>query len=220
MSADARGARPHVVAAAVLFAHFLAFAQGTPGFDFMKTSDFNSDEERAQLIEDVGPIAGNIGIALYALNREVRRPVTDKLHLLERPFRLSQDWNLYRDGPSRVRRLEILVDGDLKYRSGDPKHDWLEPHLHNRRIRPIIENMSRTDDVKNWRGVTRYVTRRAREDFPDCDRIEIRALQGRFPGEKMWKHHAWVAGDPGWAPRAIPAKKKKKKDKANAGGTE
>jgi len=193
----------------VLFAFFMAFIEGTPGFDYMKRSDLNDDEEKQALIDEVGELPGRIGIALYALNREVRRPLSDPLHQLERPFRLSADWNLYRDGPSKVRRLEILIDGRAIYRSQDDELTWLRPQLRNRRLRPILENMARTDKVKNWRGVVRYVAARAREDFPDCTRIEIRALHGRHPGKRMWKRHSWVAGAPKWEPRAISAPRKR-----------
>ncbi len=192
----------------VLLAHAFLLIMGAPGFDFMNVKDYVTEEQRAEIIGE-HPIWGRVVVALYAVNRELRRPLMEQLRPIERSFRIAQDWNLYRDGPSRVRRLEIAVDGALKYRSADPNYTWLEPQLRNRKLRPALENAARRSDAPNWPGIVRYIAQRAREDFPGVQRIEVLATWSPYPGTSPSPHHGYRAQAPDWEVRPIPAEELK-----------
>ena len=134
------------------------FIMGTPGMDFMENS-YKDEKSKAEILEE-HPIWGQVIIALYAVNREIRRPIFEVLQPLERPLGIRQDWGLFRDGPSRVRRLEIYVDGELKHRSADPDYPWLNPQLRNRRMRSLVEEAVRKLDPAAWSGLVRFVSER------------------------------------------------------------
>ena len=137
-------------------------------------------------------------IALLALNHTLRVPLADMFSPLQRPFRISQEWNLYRDGPNEVRRLEIWVDGSLVYRSIDPNATWLQPQLRNRRLRPVVETTVMSRNSLNWRGLGRYIVASARAAFPTATTVELRCLAGPFPGEDLTLHHSYLAAAPDW----------------------
>ncbi len=197
-------ARAQLRALLVLLAHAFLLIMGAPGFDFMNVKDYATAEQRAAIIGE-HPIWGRVVVALYAVNRELRRPLMAQLKPIERSFRIAQDWNLYRDGPSRVRRLEIYVDGALVYRSADPDYTWLEPQLRNRKLRPALENAARRSDTPNWPGIVRYLARRARADFPGAQRVEVLATWSPYPGTDPSPHHGYRVQAPDWELEAIPA---------------
>ena len=188
----------HLQALGCLLAGALMLLLGTPGVDFLGRSDLRTPKDRAALRKEVGEPAATIGITMADLNRSLRLPLYDKVAWVQKPFRLSQNWSLYRDGPHRVRRLEIWVDGDLKHRSADPDYTWLNAQLRNRRVRPMVESTTMKKGSPNWRGLSRYIGERAQEDFPGCQRVELRAMEGPFPGEKMTQHHQIVLTAPSW----------------------
>lgn len=190
--------RAHLGALVVLLAHVFLFTMGAPGFDYMSVGDYDSAEEEAEIIDE-HPLWGRVVVALYALNREVRRPLMTHLKPIERSFRIAQDWNLYRDGPSRVRRLEVYVDGELKHRSADPDYTWLNPQLRNRKIRPALENAARKASTPNWPGIVRYIAQQAREDFPGAQQVEVHATWSMFPGTTPEFHHGYKTAAPDWA---------------------
>lgn len=189
---------------AILVTLMMAFMgiMGTPGMDYMNTDHYNDDEEKAQIIEK-RPVWGPVVVGLYAVNRELRRPLMEKLKILERPLRIAQDWNLYRDGPSRVRRLNIYVDGELKHRSADPEYTWLNPQLRNRHIRPVLENAARKPSIPNWPGIMRFLVVMAIEDFPGATEVRVESTWSRFPGNKPEFQHGFVATAPDWKPVAL-----------------
>ena len=191
-----------VTAAAVLLALAFMFTMGTPGFDFMG-DDYNDPASKAAIREEY-PIWGRVVIALYRLNREVRWPIMRAIRPLERPLRVTQDWNLFRDGPSRVRRLEIYVDGELRHRSADPGRAWLSPQLRNRHIRPLCEAAARKPDAPDWPGLVRLVAEHAQADFPGAREVVVLATSSRFPGVDPEVRHGWRAVAPDWTPERIP----------------
>jgi len=192
----------HIGAVMVFLMYGFMGIMGTPGMDYMNSGHYDEPEEKADLLE-AHPLTGYPVIALYAVNREVRRPMMEYIKYLERPFRLAQDWNLYRDGPSRVRRLNIYVDGDLKHRSADNEHGWLDPQLRNRHIRPALENAARKSSIPNWPGIMRYLSDRAQEDFPGCTELRVESTWSRFPGTDPSFKHGYVASAPDWEPLAL-----------------
>jgi hypothetical protein len=191
--------RDHLRAVGVLAAGFVVLCLGTPGFDFMKRNDMRTTGDRAKLAQHAPePVVQGVA-GLYWLNRTVRLPIADRLEWIQKPVRGAQNWNLYRDGPSRVRRLEIWVDGELLYRSKDADHDWLEPQLTNRRVRPMVESTTMKTNSKNWRGLTRFIVHRALQDHPDAQHVELRCTAARFPGDaEPVVRHTIHADAPDW----------------------
>jgi len=190
---------PHVRAALVLVVGAVILILGTPGLDAMQHSELGDEDERQELREQIGPFWAGIGIGIADFNREHRLPLHRALHTLEIPIRGAQNWALYRDGPNRVRRLEIWVDDELKHRSADPEHDWLAPQLRMRRVRPMVETTTMQTMAQNWEGLSRFIVRRAVAEWPEAERVELRAIWTPFPGDgETTVHHRIVAVAPEW----------------------
>jgi hypothetical protein len=94
--------------------------------------------------------------------------------------------------------MEIHVDDQVVYRTMDPDANWLEPVLRNRRVRPMAESLVKKAKAANRIGLSRFIVERARADYPDAQRIEIRSLTGRRPGKRLRVHHSMVATAPDW----------------------
>lgn len=176
---------------------------GTPGLDFLKAGDFKSDAQKAELRDQIGSPWADLAIVIAEINRELRVPLANKLEPLQKPARISQSWALYRDGPGKLRRMEVWVDGELKHRSADPEYDWLSPQLRNRRVRPMVESTTMKKQSPNWEGLARFISDRARQDFPGAQRVELRALSGPFPGRKLSQDHIIVVAAPSWKPELL-----------------
>ena len=184
----------------LLGVHALFWLLGTPGIDFIGEGQWDTKEERASFVKRVGQPWAQIAFVLADLNRHLRLPVVDLVAPIQRPFRISQEWSLYRDGPSRYRRMEILVDGDLKHRSVDDAYPWLAAQIRSRRIRPMMEAVCMSKTSPNWRGFVRYVAERAQVDFPGAQEVEVRCMEGPFPGTTLTLHHSYLTQAPDWAP--------------------
>ena len=194
--------RKQFAAAAVLVSAGFMLTMGMPGMDFMG-DDYDDAESRAEILEE-HPVWGRVVITLHTINRDLRRPVMRVLQPLEQPLRITQDWNLFRDGPGRVRRLEIYVDETLRHRSADPEFTWLNAQLRNRHIRPLCEKAAREGDAVDWPGLVRFVAARARAEFPDAREVWVLASSSRFPGDNPKLRHGWRARSPAWIPERIP----------------
>ena len=190
----------HLRAAAVAAFIALTLLLGTPGLDMLRASDFRSEEDRAALREQAGPLPAALAIAITDFNRGVRLPLVNKLEWTQRPARISQNWSLYRDGPSKVRRLEVYVDGVLKHRSADDAYPWLAPQLRSRRVRPVVESTTMMFASKNWEGLTRVIVHFAQQDFPGCQEVRLVATEGPFPGRNLEPKYTITAAAPGWTP--------------------
>ncbi len=188
----------HLRALLVLLAHLLLLLLGTPGIDFMKASDFDEPDEETAAIDTYGPALGELLIGTAWFDQHVRMPVYDLVAPLQRPIRARQSWHLYRDGPDRVQRLEIRVDGKLVHRSADPDHAWRNAQLRNRKIRPVMQAIARRPGSPNWRGMVRFLVSAARHDFPDAQQIAITATSAPFPGTEVHDQRSYVAQAPAW----------------------
>lgn len=200
-SSGARGviSLPAHLRAALLLALWVLLALlGTPGLDLLGSRTLRSDEEQAALRARIGEPWATAGILVAGFNREVRIPLVDALAPLQRPFRVSQQWFLYRDGPSSVRRLEVHLDGELVYRSADPAYTWHSAVWRNRRVRPVVESTCTTTTSPNWRGLGRLVVERARAERPDLARVELVCTVAPFPGRDAKVHHRYAASAPAW----------------------
>jgi hypothetical protein len=193
----------HLTAALVLLAHALLLCFGTPGMDFLKRTELQSEADRAALRAKLGRPWADLGIALADLNRAVRLPILSAIGAIQRPPRVRQSWHLYRDGPSQVRRLEILADGVLLHRSADDSLGWRAAQLRNRRLRPMIETSVRQTDAANWRGLARWVVAEVRRDLPDTRAVELRAVWSPFPGDAPTWHHSFLAEAPDFQARLV-----------------
>lgn len=191
----------HIKALLVLYLHFLLLLLGTPALDFQRPSDFDSTEEIDAVRDQVGEPWTSLLLWTVAFNRDVRGPVYELFADVQRPFRIRQSWHLYRDGPKRVRRLEIRVDGTLVHRSSDDAYAWREQQLRNRRLRPVAEAVAGKTGSPNWRGLVRWIVQEARLDFPEAQEVTVTATEARFPGTDATVDHSYVARAPDWVPR-------------------
>jgi hypothetical protein len=185
-------------AAAVALVSGWLLLMGPPGCDFVPAKDLRSDETRAAARD----IAGGIGVGfidlLARVELDVRRPFSDVFKPVERIFRISQQWYLYRDGPSRVKRLEVWVDDDLVFRTGDPDATWRVAQFSNRRFRPMVETAAIKEEAVNWAGIGRFIVDHAREDFPAAQQVRIVSTVARFGEPEVEEHHARIARAPRW----------------------
>lgn len=190
---------------------------GTPGLDFIKVGDLETPKERQEAVARYGHPWADIGIAIASFNREVRFPIVRRLEPLQRVPRISQNWSLYRDGPGKLRRMEIYVDDTLRYRSVDPEHAWLGPQLRSRRVRPVVESTTIQYESQNWRGLARYIIQCAQRDFPGVQKVELVATEGRFGQETLKPRFAILATAPAWEPERRWLVEPPKKEESDPG---
>jgi hypothetical protein len=170
---------------------------GAPWFDYVPAhvrTPASIDREVAKSPAWVRPLHR----AALQLEVGVRRPLASQLRPIEKLFRIGQSWHLYRNGPGRVARLEIWADDTLLHRSLDDAHDWLEPVLRSRRVRPVAEAVVSADGGRSELGFTRFVVERIRAERPDTRTVELRAMWSPWPGTEPKLHHAFVAEAPDW----------------------
>ena len=174
------------------------FILATPGLDSLGL-DRLTDKSRQQAIEEGVP-----AVLLDLTDRltNLRRPLLKKLTPLQRPLRIEQSWGLYGSGPARVRRMEVLLDGVLVYRSGSSEHDWMEPVFRNRRLRPMLDTVSRKPNAENRNALMWLIADRAAAD-PDLEEIEVRFTVARYPGTSEKTAHAFRMVPPDWAPERL-----------------
>lgn len=159
--------------------------------------------ERARnLVEErVGPVGLQAAELVVGFNEHIRLPMVRLLEPVQKPFRVAQTWNLYRDGPRRVRRMEIQVDGVPVFRMGDSDLQWAGSQIYNRKVRPVLESTAQSRKSRNWKGLSRFLVEKARLDHPDATKVELLFLVGDFPGVRMEESHRVVAESPLWLVR-------------------
>lgn len=174
------------------------FALATPGIDSLG-SRLNKQARQEALDEGVPKFVLD-GIA--AVGR-ARRPFLKYLTPLQRPLRIEQSWGLYGSGVSRVRRMEVFLDGALVYRTEDDEHDWMEPVFRNRRLRPMVDTVSRKPNARNRDGLMWLIAERAVSARPETSEIEVRFTVARFPGTDPRTAHAFRMVPPEWTPERL-----------------
>ncbi|MCP4809005.1 MAG: hypothetical protein GY913_15905 [Proteobacteria bacterium] len=190
--------KDHLRAVAVLLLCAFMLFQGTPGIDSMGSRELKDADDIAEVEAVIGPLWTGIAVGIADWNREHRLPLHKKLHVLEQPIRGAQNWGLYRDGPGKIRRMEIWVDGELKHRSADDEYTWLNAQLRMRRVRPMVETTTIGREAQNWRGLSRFICERAAEEL-GAETVEIRATEQKFPGTgPVTVHHKILAAAPEW----------------------
>ena len=185
---------------AVVYAIFFVLA--TPGLDGAPPG-FMRSEQSIKRVSKAAPPASLPVLKFFGyLNAELRRPLVQFLTPLQRPLRIEQTWRLYGDGPRLVRKMEILIDDEVVYRSGDAELDWEEASWRQRRLRPVPSTLAdhcrKRKQPLNREGLSRLVMERALRDLPDAHRVEIRLLSGRFPDEELRASHGVVREAPDW----------------------
>lgn len=190
--------RDHLRAAAVLLVGGAMLMAGFPGLDFLG----------AKRLKAKAPALGVAGAGLVWFDQTVRLPVAREVKPVERLFRVSQEFHLYRDGPSRVDRLEILVDGELVYRTRDDAYAWRADQLGNRHFRPMVATAAQKADAANQRGICRWVVAQARADFPQAQEVRLQSTRTRFGVDAPHVRFSRVARAPGWT--CSGARKEKK----------
>jgi len=196
--------RQHLRAVAVLTAGFTLLMLGMPGVSFIKRGTYKGAKQRAEALERMGVLA-HLAFAAADFNRDWRIPFEHKVGRVQRPFRISQTFHLYRDGPSKVRRLEVWADDRLLHRSGDEEEPWRDAQLRNRRFRPIVEASVRKATSPNAHSMARWIVGEVQEHYPTVSRVEVRAVWSRFPGTgEQTLHHGWYADAPHWTVYRLP----------------
>jgi hypothetical protein len=158
-------------AALVLVAHGFLLLMAPPILDYLQI-----EPKRAW-----GPF-----VALRDLDGSTRGPLVRAMVPAEAVLGTSQTWHFYKTGASKTRHFEIWVDGTLWHRSNDPEHAFMAGPLANARVR---------HHVKDWvRGrrllvvepaLLHLVVARVREADPNARRVELRAMEGRWPGTRQ-----------------------------------
>ncbi len=188
-------ARDHLRALAVVVAATALLVAGFPGLDFASRKKVREGVEAARRIAaPLGTLMA--GVAWFDL--ELRRPLARLVRPVERTFRVAQEFHLYRDGPKRVDRLEVLVDGELVYRTRDAELDWRAAQFGNRHFRPMVATAAQKADAANQRGICRWIVARVQEDFPDAQEVVIRSSRTEFGVEAPWVRFSRVARAPDW----------------------
>ena len=195
-----RREKTRAVILAAVYAIFFVLA--TPGLDGAPPGFMRSEQSIARVSRDTPAFALPLLKFLGTVNAELRRPVVKFLTPLQRPLRLEQTWRLYGDGPELVRKMEIHIDDEVVYRSGDSDLDWEESVWRQRRLRPVpatlADHCRKRKQPLNREGLSRLVMERALRDYPEAQRVEIRILSGRFPGMDLMPSHGVVRAAPDW----------------------
>jgi hypothetical protein len=184
----------------LLVVYFLMALHGCPGLDYLGPRDFVSEKSQQELRRQMPELGAQAAIAIATFNRKARLPIVRKTEWVQKPFRLAQTWNLYRDGPGRRNYLEIRIDDVLVHRTADSEFNWLTPQLRSRRIRPMVESTARTKNSKNWKGLTRFIVNRALHEFPEAKKVVVQSVQRPFRKGESQNRHAIVATAPEWKP--------------------
>ena len=188
---------PQLRAALVLLVALTLLCAGAPWFDYVPAS-IRSPETIDRAVATSPAWVRPVQRAMLTFEVNVRRPLANQLRPIEKVFRIAQSWHLYRNGPSHVARLEIWADDTLLHRSLDDEHDWLEPILRCRRVRPVAEAVVSADGGRSEIGFTNFVVDRVRAERPGTQRVELRATWSTWPGTKPEVHHTFVAEAPDW----------------------
>lgn len=188
-------ARDHLRALAVVVAATALLVTGFPGLDFASRKEMRDGVGVASRI--AAPL-GTVMAGVSWFDLELRRPLARLFRPVERTFRVAQEFHLYRDGPRRVDRLEILVDGEVVYRTRDARRGWRASQFGNRHLRPMVGTAAQKPDAVNQKGICRWIVARVQEDFPNAEEVVIRSSRTEFGVEAPWVRFSRVARAPDW----------------------
>jgi hypothetical protein len=123
-----------------------------------------------------------------------------RLHkVLKAPFKpafdlvgANQAWALFASATTRPERLVVEIQRGSSttwepiLRRLDPCCTWRESALEYRRIRGVWDGQDDDEQRPGYKGLTRWIARRAFEDYPDAQRVRVRLEQAisRYPWEE------------------------------------
>ena len=192
--------RPSLQALAATLVCFFLLCAGTPGVRSVGHKH-RTEKGRAQLHERLGTVFAVITIQAGWVNDHVRKPLAEPLWPIQQFFGIAQTWSLYAGVDKKLRRLEVHIDDELVYRSNDPTATWLAGPLGSRRIRPLLDRVVMRKKTVHWDRLTRFVTSRARQDFPHAASIRLLAVhQARTPQAPPRAMFGRLARSPDWTP--------------------
>lgn len=158
-------------AVAVLLAHGLLLLLAPPLIDYLQSSP-----NRAK-----GPLR-----AVYEWDRDLRGPIVARLRPVEAVLGTRQTWHFYTTGASRTRHFEVWVDGERWHRSNHRDHDFMAGPLANSRLRHHVKDWVRGKRVGQVQpALLNLLAERVRAEEPDAEVVEIRGLEGRWPGRRQ-----------------------------------
>ena len=186
---------PYLGPVVALAVGLLLFCMGTPGLTQVKPTRL-TDRQAEQIEQRLGPWALAAAGVVAAGNAAVRRPLNRFTRPLWKTFQVKQNWHLYGDGPYWVRRIEVVADGALLYRSRDPAHAWRAHQLEYRRMRPLLDATAVRPRSRHWSGVARFLVEAVQADHPGVERIEIWSTRTRYGRDAVQATHGRVATVP------------------------
>lgn len=194
------GIRDHLTGLGAFAVLFFLVVMGCPGISELAPGASKKPGLRKLVNRRAGPVAADLVHGIAVVNDAVRVPFSSRLRKVERVFRIRQEWHLYGGGARRVKRLEILVDGEKVYRMGDPDLDWNGELFDLRRIRPMAQSVTTKDSAFNWKGFGRFVVNEARRDFPGAQEVRIHGVFRPWDAAPEDEHvvHGRVARAPDW----------------------
>lgn len=176
------------------------FATGAPGMSRAKPGAWDAGEVQAEIVETSPAWSVPFLMAGAWLGVHMRVATEATLGPVQRVFRIRQNWHLYGGGPRRINRLEVWVDGALRYRSADPDHQWASDQLDHRRFRPIVERVVERAGAANHGVVCELVRRRVEaETGSPPDEIRLWATRQRRDGSPQTLAHGAVCAAPDFA---------------------
>ena len=120
---------------------------------------------------------------------------------VERFLGMNQRWHFYTTGASRTRRLELRVDGEVWHRSNHPEHRFRAAQLANPRLRHHTKNWVRGKSGSVTHALMAWAIAEVLTEKPDAQHVEMRGLEGRWPGRKLRIVRSAEASAPDWTVR-------------------
>lgn len=175
------------------------FILAIPGLDSLGIDRLTPAGRMSLLRQGVPVWVLDLGTDSMKVRRWLLKPLTP----LQRPLRIEQSWGLYGNGPTRVRRMEVYLEEALVYRSGDPEHEWLEEVFRNRRLRPMVDTVSRKPNAKNRNALLGLIADQAAAQNPELSSIEVRFTVAKYPDNQRRTAHAFRMTPPEWTPERL-----------------
>lgn len=138
--------------------------------------------------EDLSRIAIEGSTALSRLHGALKAPWAPMFEVVG----VDQAWALFASATTHPDRIVVSIqtEGSTEWtpvlRRLDPCCTWLEPELEYRRIRGVWDGQNERMRPA-YRGLTKWISRRAFEEFPDAVKVRVHLERGRsvYPWEPL-----------------------------------
>ncbi len=192
--------KQHLGAALIACTWVALFILSTPICDTTVSSNYATPEQRAAYRAEVGWPLSEVVLGAVWINTHGRGALHDKLAPLQRPFQLRQYWNLYPMKGESWRSMEVVVDGEVVFRTPGNVYGWRRMQLRNRRINLALNALSKNKSPVGP-NLVRFVIAKARADFPDAKRVTLVWTHGPYPGDEARQRLTIRASAPRWKVR-------------------